>query len=58
MKQAALPIVFAIIMIVIAKLANPIVEVGGIFIAGLIGAGIGVALNSVVFREKKSAEKQ
>lgn len=57
MKKAILPIVGAIVMIIVAKTANPIVEAGGILIAGLLGLGIGVVLNNIIFREKKTVKQ-
>lgn len=57
MKRFALPIVGIIGMIVLAKTANPIVEIGGLILAGALGLGIGVALNSLVFRDKKTVKE-
>jgi disulfide bond formation protein DsbB len=57
MKRYAFPIAGVVAMVVLAKTVNPIVEIGGIILAGAIGLGIGIALNSIVFREKKSASK-
>lgn len=55
MKRYAFPIAGAAAMVVLAKTANPIVEIGGIILAAAIGLGIGITLNSIVFRKKKSA---
>lgn len=56
MKRYAFPIAGVLAMVVFTKTVNPIVEIGGIILAGAIGLGIGVALNSIVFREKKSVK--
>lgn len=57
MKKTILPIVGILAMIIVAKTANPIVEIGGLILAGALGLGIGVALNSLVFREKKAIKQ-
>ncbi|MEL7571040.1 MAG: hypothetical protein AAGU14_10860 [Eubacteriaceae bacterium] len=58
MKQAILPIGIAILMVVFTRNVNPIVEIGGIIMAALIGLGIGVALNSLVMKIIKSSKKE
>lgn len=57
MKRAILPIGLAIILVIVAKLVNQEIEVAGIIIAAAFGLGIGAALNSFIFKEKKSEEK-
>ena len=54
MKNYILPIAGAIAMVIIARTANPIVEIGGMILAGAIGLGIGVVLNSLILKIKKN----
>lgn len=58
MKRAILPVGLVILLNVIIMMINPDVEVVGNLLAGLIGLGIGVALNNLIFKTKKNIEKE
>lgn len=58
MKRAILPIGLAILLNVIVIIINPNIELAGNFMTGFVGLGIGVALNNLIFKSKKSIEKE
>jgi len=58
MKRAILPVGLAILLNIIIMIVNPDVEMVGNFLAAFVGFGIGVALNNLIFKTKKSIEKE
>lgn len=56
MKKLILPVLFAIILTVVFKQINPAMELVGIAVSGLIGLGIGIGVNNVIFKDKPKDE--
>ncbi len=53
MKKFILPLCLSVIFIVGFKQINPTLDVVGVLLAILMGSGIGVAINSQVFKKTK-----
>lgn len=58
MKQAVLPVVLAVALIILVLVLNKNVEAPGIILAGALGLGIGAILNNVLFKRRKKARKE
>jgi len=58
MKKAIIPVCFTTLVLIVSKVANPTVGIAGLVIAGLIGLGIGMTINEVVFRNKEKSNKE
>jgi uncharacterized membrane protein YgaE (UPF0421/DUF939 family) len=58
-KRAVLPLILAIVLALMALFGNSdAANAGGVFLAGLIGLGIGFALNTIIFTKKKTEKSE
>jgi len=58
MKKMIIPVGLSVLLVVVFNQINPGTNAVGILLAVLMGAGIGAAVNSLIFKEKKQEQEQ